>query len=120
DGGLRAALRDDRAVERGDDPGGGRGVQAERVPDGEHRLADGEVGGGAERRGREVGGRVDDADDGEVGRLVLADELRGVDPPIGEGDGDLASAVDDVAVGEDVAVGVEDDAGPLALALPGD
>src|SRR5690606_35495373 len=92
----------------------------ERVPDGEHRLADGEVGGGAERRGREVGGRVDDADDGEVGRLVLADELRGVDPPIGEGDGDLASAVDDVAVGEDVAVGVEDDAGPLALALPGD
>ena len=51
-----------------------------------------------------------DADDGDVGIAVLADEVGGALAAVGQRDVDRGRAVDDVAVGEDEAVGREDEA----------
>ena len=48
---------------------------------------------------------------GEVARLVGADQLRGQRAVVGQLDLDVVGAVDDVVVGQDVAVGRHDDAG---------
>ena len=56
-----------------------------------------------------------DLDDGEVGQLVGADELGSEDAAVIEGDAHLDGAVDDVVVGDDVAIGRDDDAAADAV-----
>ena len=94
-----------RAVERADDAGGDRGVEAERRADGDHLVADDDVGGAAQGERVEVG--AVDLDDGEVVGRVAPDD-RAVDLlAVGEHDGDLAAvgrARHDVVVGDDVAL----------------
>ena len=57
-----------------------------------------------------------DADDGQVGLGVVADEVGGELAAVGERDLDAVGVVDDVAVGEDVAARREDE--PRAAAAP--
>ena len=80
----------------------------ERAADGDHELADLERVGLADRGGRQAG-RVD-LDDGEVGQRVDAVDRAGQDPAVLELDVELLAALDDVVVGQDPAVAVEDDA----------
>src|SRR5208282_120379 len=54
-------------------------------------------------------------DDGEIVELVDANEFCGEDAAVIEGDVDFHGAIDDVIVGEDVAVGREDDAATDAV-----
>ena len=61
-------------------------------------------------RGRREAGRVD-LDDGQVGQGVDAVDRAGQDPAVLELDVELLAAFDDVMVGQDPAVAVEDDAG---------
>ncbi len=75
--------------------------------------------------GHEVRRRVDDLQHGQVGGRVQAHDLDvGEHPAVGQHDLDLRAvpgAGGDVVVGQDVALGVEHDAGALALAgLAGD
>ncbi len=101
-------------VERADDAARDRELEvAEGAAEGEHGLA------GMQLRRVAPGdaGQVVrvDLDDGEVVELVDADQLGGKDAAVIEGDVDLHGAVDDVVVGEDVAVGREDDAAADAV-----
>ena len=61
-----------------------------------------------------------DSQDGEIGLGIVADHFRGEPATVGGGDADRAAAVHDVAVGEDEAVGREDEAGPGASARAAD
>ena len=71
----------------------------------------------AEReRDQDVRGSVD-LDDGEVGGRVRADDGRVVGRAVPEADRDRLGAVHDVVVRDDVALGVEDEAGALAAGL---
>jgi hypothetical protein len=56
-----------------------------------------------------------DLDDGEVGELVDADDASLQDAAVVEGDLDLRGSVDDVVVGDDVAVRRDDDAAADAV-----
>ena len=70
----------------------------------------------------EVARRAGDGDDGQVGARVGARDGGLVGAAVVERHRHLrvaAGAGDDVVVGEDVALGVDDDAGALALALAG-
>ena len=84
-------------------------VRAERAADGDDELADLERVRVADRGGRQAGGV--DLDDGEVGQRVDAVDRAGQDAAVLELDVELLAALDDVVVGEDPAVAVEDDAG---------
>ena len=116
---CRSADRD-RAVERADDAGGDGGLQAERRPDRDHRLADLEVAGLAD--GRPGSGRRRPA------ALITARSVTGSVPStvaffavpslkftviVAAVAGDR----DDVVVGEDLPVRAEDDAATGAGAL---
>ena len=81
----------------------------ERAADGDDQLADLERIGFADRGGRQVG-RID-LDDGQVGQRVDAVDRAREDAPVLELDVELLAALDDVLVGQDPAVAVEDDAG---------
>ena len=107
-----AVGRRDLPLQRGDDAGRQRAVQAERVADRDRRVADLDVLGRAQRQRLEVQALGVDLQQREVGRRVRADDL-GLDRLlVGELDRDrvLGRAVDDVVVGEDVAGGVDDEA----------
>src|SRR5699024_4323583 len=109
-----------RPVQGGDDAGGHRRAEPERVAHRHHRLAHLEVLGGAQGGGLQVVRRVGELDDGQVGGRVGADHLRLVHPPVVERDSDLLGAVDHVVVGEDVGVvGVQDHPGPGGLTALG-
>ena len=56
-----------------------------------------------------------DLDDGHVVELVDTDELGREDAAVVHGDANLHGAVDDVVVGDDVAVGRDDDAAADAV-----
>ena len=97
-----------RAAEAADDAGGDGRLEAERVADCEHELADAEVGAASE--GRVVEAVAGKAEHGEVGGRVVADHNRRDLAAVGERRGQGVGAGDDVAVGERVAVGGEHDA----------
>ncbi len=78
-------------------------------------MPDAQGGGIAERGGGEV--RAVDADDGQVGIRVFPNKLGGEPPAVRQGGLDLAGAMDDVAVGEDEAVGGEDESRPAAAGV---
>ncbi len=56
-----------------------------------------------------------DLDDGQVGFRVAGDQLGDVPLAVGQGDQDLADAVDHVVIGHDVSAGVDDHAGAHAV-----
>ena len=103
--------RGDQPLQRADDAGGRRAVEAERIADRDDRVADPHVVGVAERqRGEGARARVD-PEDGEVRRRIGADEL-GLDRvAVREADADRVGAFDDVVVRDDVAGLVDDEAG---------
>ena len=88
-------------------------IEIERRADGDGELTDtglrrvGEL-----QDGQPLGG---DADDGEIGLLVHAADFGVVFPAVAKADFDFVRAVHDMAVGEDVAVFADDNAGALAV-----
>ena len=86
---------------------------AQRVAHGDGQLADLERGRVAQLGGRQAG-RVD-LDEREVGVGVDAGDRAVEGPAVGEHDADLVGVLDDVMVGQDEAVGVDDDARAGAL-----
>ena len=106
-----------RAVQGGDDAGGGGVVVAERVADGHHVLADGELVGIGEFHGLEVARRVVELDDRKIGGGVSADERGGIHVAVGKRHLNLLGTGDHVVVGDDVAFGVDDGAGALGGAV---
>jgi hypothetical protein len=82
---------------------------AERVADRADPLAHPQRGRIAQRRHRQAGLAVD-LDQRDVGVGIGADGAGAKRPPVRELDDDALGAVDDVVVGEDAAVGVDDEA----------
>ncbi len=115
---ARAGL--DGAVLGGNDAGGDGLRQGEGAADGFNPVADLGLVGVAELDGGQRGIGVD-LDDGEVGGLVGADHARRTSEVLsvgigGELDVDLVGLLDHVIVGDDVALGVDDEAGAERLA----
>lgn len=111
DGALHTAVVVDDAHVSGfgtDDAGGDCGGEVEGVADGHHGLSDTRAVAIAEGDGGEAGGL--DFDDGEVGGRVVAYETGGQDAFVVEGNADAFGILDDVVVGDDIAVGRDDDA----------
>ena len=124
-GDLAAGAGGQPAMQRADDAGGQRLVEAERVADREHQLSDLEVRGRADRDRRRQRPRVVHAQHREVVVGRGADDPRRQHLAGCESHGQRAGALDDVVVGDDVAGGVPDEARPgfagavLALGLRG-
>ena len=115
------AARRQRAAERGNDAGGHRPGEAQRVADRDDQLA--RPAARRRRRARRRPGRPPAvADHREVGERVRADHLGVEAAPVRKRGPDArAGAVHDVRRGEQVAVGGDHDAGAAALraAAPG-
>ena len=111
-----AVGRLDLALERGDDAGVTRAVEAERVADRDDRVADLHLCGVAERQRVGALGVVD-LEQGDVGRGVGTDDLRLLRRALAELDVHALGALDHVCVGEDVAVVVDQEAGAGRCAL---
>lgn len=95
-----------------DDAGGDGLADAEGVADGEDDVTDAAGFGVAEGDDRWF---IDtDLQDGEVGIRVGADEFGLGDATIGQGDLDFIGALDDVVIGQDIALWIDDDAGAEA------
>ena len=101
-----------RARSGADDAGGGAVLEAEGRADGEYPLPRLDARGIAELHDRQVGGA--DLDYRHVGAIVGADDLGGELAPVGEAHGHLLGIGHHVRVGEDVAVGVDDESGARA------
>src|SRR4051794_26372115 len=114
---LEAVGRLDLALQRGDHAGGQGPVEAERVADGDRRVADLHGLGRAEAQRVQVQAVGVDLQQRDVAGDVLADDLRVDGLVVRELHGHLDRAVDDMRVGEDVAVAVDDEAGAGRLAL---
>ena len=98
-------------------PARDRSLEPERAAQREDRVSD--VDGtrvGEAERGEQAGGRVD-ADDGEVGGRIGADELGVELDAVPEAHRDRRGACDDVLVRHDVTVAVVDEAGSLRSRL---
>ena len=82
-------------------------ADAERIADGEHEIADLETVGIAELDRGELDAVRVEPQHGEIGLLVLENDLGRELAPVGERHGDLglAAALDDVVVGDDDALG---------------
>jgi hypothetical protein len=106
-----AAGRLNLASEGGDDAGGQRLVETERIADREHRLADLEVSGIADHDGRQKVGWSVDMEYGKVLFPRETDQLCLPGAAVGEGDLGTVRVLDDVVVGNDVATRVPDKAG---------
>ena len=101
-------------VERADDAARDRELEvAEGTAEGQHGLAGMQLGRVAPGNAGQVV-RVD-LDDGEVVELVHAHQLGGEDAAVVERDANLRCAVHHVVVGDDVAVGRDDDAAADAV-----
>ena len=121
--GDRVAVRGgDRAVQRGDHARGQRAVEAVGRADGVGRVADLDGVGVAERERRQPLATGADLEQRDIGRGVGADDLRGLPRAAADRDLDRRRAVDDMVVGDDVAVGGDDEAGarrrPVGGLLP--
>ena len=89
-------------------------MKAERIADRDDQLADPQPARIAEpREGRRL---AFEPQHGEIGVRVVADQSRRESAPVGKGRLDLAGAADHMAVGQDIGVGREDDAGAGAVA----
>ena len=97
-----------------DDALGDRVVEAEGIADGDDLLPDLEVARRADDDGRQAAERSFELEDGDVLGRVAADERRLDLPLVGQADHELVALVDDVEVGDDVALVVPDEAGPAA------
>jgi hypothetical protein len=93
---------------RADDAGGDRVVEAERRPDGDDPFTDLRLIRIADPDGRQPS-RVD-LDDGDVGRLVLAQHLRLELALVGQADQHLVGVVDHVRIGDDHSAGIDNEA----------
>ncbi len=100
-------------------PAVARVVESERVADRDHGVADLEVGGVAEGKRLERAGVGVGVEESKIGRGVGADHL-GVDrvAVLADRHPYLVGALDDVGVGEHMALLVEDEAGPGRGARP--
>src|SRR6185437_7918823 len=98
-----------------DDPGGHRLVEAQRAPHGDDPLADPQLVGIAHPRRHQPGRRLVEPHHADVGQGVGPDHAAGEGAVVGQLDGHFLRALDDVAVGHDVPLVVDDDprAGPL-------
>src|SRR3954468_5224945 len=116
-----AVRRLDLALEAGDDARGDRAAEPERVADRDHGVAHLRLGRVPEGNRREVLDlRRVDLEDGDVRGPVDALDV-GVDrlAVLGEADGHVVRALDNVRVRDDVAVLVDHEAGPGGRALLG-
>src|SRR5690349_22268988 len=93
---------------RADDALRDREIETERIPDGQHPVTDACRLVVAEGNGRKV--FAIDLYDGDVGRRIASNDLRVELAPVGENDSDLVGVGDDVVVGENNAVGRDDEA----------
>jgi hypothetical protein len=96
-----------------DDAAGEGSGEAEGIADGVDLLADLQIGGVAERHRLQIGSF--DLDDGQIVRLVGADDGGLVFLAVVQRDFDLAGVSDDVIVGEDVSFFIDDETGALAF-----
>src|SRR5207248_11745905 len=91
----------DLTVQGADDPGRDGALEPEGAADRDDAVAYADAARARERERMELRrGRVD-VDDGEIGRGVATDDLRGVALAVGERDPDRAGAGDDVLVRDD-------------------
>jgi len=97
-----------------DDPLGDGPLIAEGVADGEDRLAEHQVGRGADRDRGERAARVD-LEDGEVHFLVGLDHPGRQVGAVEEVDLEPLHLVDDMVVGDDEPPAIDDDTGPIPL-----
>src|SRR5450830_1167316 len=97
-------------VEGGDDARRHGAVQAERVADRHHGLADGDCVRVAERRRHQVLRSVGQRDHCQVGGGIGADQRGIEDPPVGQCDLELLGGTRDVVVGQHVTRCVDDHA----------
>ncbi len=107
----------DIAAAGGHDAGGDGAAEAERIADREHPVTDARYGGG-ELHPREIATAALDLEERHVGARIAADHLGGVGPAVVGGDVDLGRALDHVVVGDDVAVGGDEEARALAGRAP--
>ena len=110
-----AGARLQRAAERRDDARGHRGVEAERVADGDRDLAAPEPGAVAQfgRGQRDVGF---DPEQREIGVGIIAEHARLKLAALERGEAHRPRALHDMAVGEGETIGGNDDAGARARA----
>ena len=100
------------ARQRRDDAAGDCLADAEGIADGKHEIAHLHRIGIGELDGRQVAPDVaDDAQDREIGALVLQHDLGIELAAIGERHTDLIGKLNDVIVGDDQAIGADDDPG---------
>ena len=111
--GAARFLRRNGTAEGGDDAGGDRAAEAERIADGDDGLADQQVGRRSDRRGEQVL-RID-AQHGDVAVGIDADQFRRHLRAVAEVDGDARCAFDDVVVGDDDPFARPDEAGAERL-----
>ncbi len=104
------------AAQGADDPGGHRRVEAERAADGDHELPDAQLGRDAERCVRQPG-RVG-LHDRDVGPRVGAHNPAGDLPAIVQTHPQPVRAPDDVVIGQQEAVGREQEPRPRSAAPP--
>src|SRR5262245_43080407 len=102
------------AVQGADDAAGHGVLVAVGIADGDDLLAFHQVARGAKVDDRQWLLGVD-FDDGQIGFGVVRDEAGDGRLAVGEGDLDIANAFDDVIVGQNVAAGIDDDAGAHAV-----
>ena len=101
-----------RARRGADDTGGDAVLEAERRTNGDNPFARLELRGVAEAHRRQIL-RLD-LDHGHVGAFIDTDDLGCVLAPVRHLDGDCGRAVDHVSIGQNVAVGTDDEAGAFA------
>jgi hypothetical protein len=92
-----------------DDPGAHAVAEPHRVADGDDRLADHQVAAVAQGQGLERPVALD-LQHRQVGLRVAADQVRVELPPVGQLHLDLAGTVDNVVIGDEVAVLVDEEA----------
>ena len=97
-----------------DDPARNRVLVAVGIADRNDRFARHEIGGRAQRHHRQRTLRVD-LDHRQVGFQVAGQQLGDMPAAVRQGDDDFMDALDDVVVGDDVAAGIDDHAGPHAV-----
>ncbi len=104
------------AAERADDPRGHGLAEAERVADGEHEIPDPQMARIAQRHRRQIFRR--DLQHGDVGGGIAPDQPRLEAAVVLGGDFDVGGVLDDVVVGQHIALrGIDDDARADRLGL---
>ena len=114
--GLRASASGVGTVQRTDDAARHREAEAIRIAKGEYGLSRAKLGGVAPRYGREVG--AFDLDDGQVRQRIGTDNLRRQDATIVQRNAYLGRALNNVVVGDNVAIRRDDDASANAVFDP--